>query len=230
MKPYVILVVDDDPDILTILKDNLTLDGYQVTTAATGKEALAVFSRSSFDLVLLDLMLPDMDGVQICRSFRATGNKPILLLTARDRLSDKVLGLESGADDYVVKPFDYLELAARIKALLRRSHGYATVRSERSAGPLRLDSQTRQVKLNDHPIQLTRKEYEILELLIRHANQVLEREVIRKTLWPEDKLYSWSRTIDVHIQHLRTKLEAEPDCACRITTVQGVGYMLEVPA
>ena len=116
MNRFAILVVDDDPDILTILRDNLKLDGYEVTTAENGRGALELFGRSTFDLVLLDLMLPDMDGVQVCRSLRAVTNKPILLLTAKDRLSDKVLGLESGADDYLVKPFDYLELAARIKA------------------------------------------------------------------------------------------------------------------
>ena len=227
MNRFAILVVDDDPDILTILRDNLKLDGYEVTTAENGRGALELFGRSTFDLVLLDLMLPDMDGVQVCRSLRAVTNKPILLLTAKDRLSDKVLGLESGADDYLVKPFDYLELAARIKALLRRSYGYNAARSTQKTGPMDLHAKTRQVRIRDRTVQLTRKEFEILALLARHANQVLERETIRKAVWPGDKLYRWSRTIDVHIQHLRNKIETECDCPCRIATVQGVGYMLE---
>ena len=227
MTPYTLLVVDDDPDILTILRDNLVLDGYRVTTADTGRQALELFHKTFFDLVLLDLMLPDIDGVQLCRSLRAVTNKPILLLTAKDRLSDKVLGLESGADDYMVKPFDYLELAARVKALLRRSYGYKTARCVPHNGPFGLDSQVRQVKFRQNTIQLTRKEFEILELMAQHANQVLEREAIRKAVWPDDKLYRWSRAIDVHIQHLRNKIESEADCPCRITTVQGVGYMLE---
>ncbi len=226
MNPYAILVVDDDPDIRTILRDNLVLDGYQVTTADSGRRALELFSQASYDLVLLDLMLPDIDGVQVCRSLRASTSKPILLLTAKDRLSDKVLGLESGADDYLVKPFDYLELAARVKALLRRSYGYNTVYCVRHNGPLKLDAQSRLIKIKDRMIQLTRKEFEILEFLARHANQVLEREAIRKAVWPDDKLYRWSRTIDVHIQHLRNKIESENGCPCRITTVPGVGYML----
>ena len=124
MGQFSILVVDDDPDILTIIKDNLELDGYEVFTAALGKDALSILEKESINLIILDLMLPDVDGIQICRATRAKSHVPIIMLTAKDTVSDKVLGLESGADDYIVKPFDYLELAARVKAQLRRSKTY----------------------------------------------------------------------------------------------------------
>jgi DNA-binding response OmpR family regulator len=225
---YSILVVDDDEDILTILRDNLILDGYSVATAGTGKKALAAIQDKTFDVVVLDLMLPDIDGVQVCRSIRAKANTPILLLTAKDRLSDKVLGLESGADDYMVKPFDYLELAARVKALLRRSHAYSITPGVEIVGPFALQPQTRSVGIDSRSIALTKKEFDILELLMRHAGKVLERDAIRKALWPDDKLYRWSRTIDVHIQHLRAKLEDDPETPRYIITIQGIGYMLDV--
>jgi DNA-binding response OmpR family regulator len=223
-----ILVVDDDPDILMILKDNLKLDGYRVLCARDGREALDLFGSHPVDLIVLDLMLPDLDGLQICRTVRAGSRVPIILLTAKDAISDKVLGLECGADDYMVKPFDYLELAARIRARLRRSGGFEDpLPPVLEIGNLKLDQTARQAHLNGRNVSLTKKEFDLLLLLVRHAGRVLDRETIRQTLWPENRLYKWSRTIDVHIQHLRAKLEPDLDTPHCIITVQGVGYMLK---
>lgn len=231
-----ILVVDDDPDILTVLKGNLELDGYEVITASSGKQALKQFDHQPPDLVVLDLNLPDIDGVQVCRTLRSRTQTPIIMLTARDGLSDKVLGLESGADDYLVKPFDYLELAARIKARLRRRHAYRLVEPTQPApapagspDALVLDPQTRQVTCNGRCVQLTAKQFDLLSLLVRHAGKLLDRAAIRNALWPKRQLYRWSRAIDVHIQHLRAKIEDNPQSPTLIVTVQGKGYRLDLP-
>lgn len=229
MPPLRVLVVDDDPDIVTIIKDNLTLDGYQALTAATGKEALVRFEEGRPHLLVLDLMLPDLDGLQVCRSIRRVSQVPIILLTAKDGVSDKVLGLESGADDYLVKPFDYLELAARIKARLRRRGAYGKLSALTRVGDWELLPQRREVSIAGRAVRLTKKEFDLLNLLFKHAGQVLHRETIRQALWPEAQIYHWSRTIDVHIQHLRAKLEKAPERPAYITTVPGVGYLLRRP-
>lgn len=227
MGRFKILLVDDDPDILTILKDNLELDDYHVVTAATGAECLDRYDREAVDLVILDLMLPDMDGIQVCRSLRSRSRTPIIMLTARDSVSDRVLGLESGADDYVVKPFDYLELAARIKARLRRGRSYTELEAVLEAGKLRLNPDKREAELDGRRVALTKKEFDLLSLLVVHAGRVLDRNAIRRELWPGEKLYKWSRTIDVHIQHLRSKIEKNPERPAYIKTVPGVGYILD---
>lgn len=224
-----ILVVDDDPDILTILKDNLELDGYMVYTATLGNDALSLVDETTPDLVVLDLMLPDLDGIQVCRKIREKHDLPIVLLTARDGLSDKVLGLDSGADDYIVKPFDYLELAARIKACLRRSRLNQMPEDRLVIGSLHLFPDSRRVELNDRPLDLTKKEYDILYLLMQNAGKVMAREHIRGELWPGEQLYKWSRTIDVHIQHLRAKIEPKPEEPRYILTIPGVGYVIDEP-
>lgn len=229
MTTFQVLVVDDDTDILTIIRDNLRLDGYEVTTATTGKAALDRFTRKRPDILVLDLMLPDMDGIQVCRSIRRQSRVPIILLTAKDGVSDKVLGLESGADDYLVKPFDYLELAARIKARLRRGADYRRLSEVTVVGEWELLPQQREVAIAGRSVHLTKKEYDLLSLLFKHAGQVLDRETIRRALWPEAQIYHWSRTIDVHIQHLRAKLETTPEAPAYITTVPGVGYLLRSP-
>ena len=224
-----ILVVDDDPDILTIIRDNLKLDGYKVLTASDGRQALDQFQRKAVDLVVLDLMLPDMDGIQVCRAIRQSSPVPIIMLTAKDGVSDKVLGLESGADDYLVKPFDYLELAARIKARLRRRNSLVSAAQVLHLGGIQIDTAGRQVTVNQHPVALTPKEFDILQLLASRAGQVLSRESIREVLWPDDQLYRWSRTIDVHIKNLRSKLGDNPEDPEYIRTVSGVGYMMPTP-
>ncbi len=226
MEPFNILVVDDDPDILTIIKDNLELDGYTVLTAACGKEAISVFKANAVDLMVLDLMLPDVDGIQVCRTIRATSPVPIIMLTAKDAVSDKVLGLESGADDYIVKPFDYLELAARIKAGLRRSQIYRPEDTLYQVGELELIPERREVEIRGVKIPLTKKEFDILTLFFKHAGRVVDRDTIHNEIWPDRQLYKWSRTLDVHILRLRGKIEANADQPRYIVTVPGVGYML----
>lgn len=226
MNPYKILLVDDDPDILTIIRDNLELDGYEVFTATLGKDAISIFQKKEIDLIILDLMLPDIDGIQVCRATRATSHVPIIMLTAKDSVSDKVLGLESGADDYIVKPFDYLELAARIKARLRRSDPYFSAVDVFKIGNLTLDPEKRELEVDGKKVGLTKKEFDILALLFKHPGRVLDRDTIKMEIWPDRKLYKWSRALDVHIQRLRAKLEKNPENPQYIQTIPGVGYML----
>lgn len=224
-----VLVVDDDDDILRILKDNLELDGYSVETVETGREALEASERSAFDLIVLDLALPDVDGIQVCRLIREKSDIPIIMLTARDRVPDKVLGLETGADDYLVKPFDYLELAARIKACLRRRRPFAEGPDVLEIGELKIEIAKNTVWKREDRVSLTQREFALLLLLARNAGSVMNRATIRHTLWPAGDLYRDSRAIDVHIQHLRCKLEDNPAQPQYIVTVQGVGYMMSVP-
>lgn len=229
MQSFHILVVDDDPDILRILQDNLELDGYRVSTASTGKEALQAFEAGTASLIVLDLFLPDIDGIQVCRSIREKSSIPIIMLTARDRITDKVLGLETGADDYMVKPFDYLELAARIKACLRRS-GPAP-REERILRfrDLIIDPAKGSVLKRGEKVKVTQREFRLLVLLAGNIGKTMNRGTIRSALWPEGELYKDSRAIDVHIQHLRSKLEDNPADPQYIKTVQGVGYSFSLP-
>lgn len=217
-----ILVIDDDPDILKVLQENLRLEDYEVFTAATGEEALRATERHSPDLIILDLMLPDLDGLQVCRRLRKESVIPIIMLTARDRVSDRILGLEMGADDYVVKPFDTMELMARVKACLRRSKGL--IREQIQLDDLRVNLRKREVRLKNKPIHLTFKEFELLRTLISHSGEALSRDFIRQQAWKDASLYDWSRTIDMHIQRLRQKLEKDPENPRYILTVPGVGY------
>ena len=219
-----ILVVDDDSDILKVLKANLELHGYRVDTAENWKEAQEILSKLQPDLILLDIMLPDGDGIEICRTLRdKSPHIPIILLTARDKISDKVLGLESGADDYVVKPFETLELLARIKACLRRVQS-SSAEDKISIGDIRIDFRKRRVTISGKEIVLTPKEYDLLCLFITNQDKVLSRETIRNNLWRNSHIYSWSRVIDVHIQHLRQKIEKDPSNPKLILTVPGAGY------
>jgi DNA-binding response OmpR family regulator len=225
-----IMVVDDDPDILTVLQGNLELAGFRVVTFTAGLEALAEIKSGPPDLLILDLTLPDIDGIQLCRRLREQQlDFPVIMLTARDGLSDKVLGLECGADDYVVKPFAFLELQARIKTCLRRREvaGGGENLDSLNLGSLRIDRQRRQVWVAEKEVELTKKEFSLLLLLAENRGRVMTREDIRKALWGRRQLYSWSRTIDVHIRHLRQKLEADPEHPTLIRTVIGVGYRLQ---
>lgn len=221
--------MDDDPDILRILADNLELDGYEVSEASSGQTALKLFKQLEPDLIILDLTLPDIDGIQICRSIRESSDVPIIMLTARDRVPDKVLGLETGADDYMVKPFDYLELAARIRACMRRRRPSMGDSDIFQVGELRIDVGQKTVWKGQEKIRLTQRQFKLLLLLARNAGRVLTRMEIRRALWPNGELYTDSRAIDVHIQHVRYKLEDNPSTPRYIVTVQGVGYMLSVP-
>lgn len=218
-----ILVIDDDKDILKVLKANLELHKFEVVTANSWTDGQHAISMSAPDLLLLDVMLPDGDGVEICRELRKQHPAmPIILLTAKDKISDKVIGLESGADDYVVKPFETLELIARIKACIRRAK--PTAEYQISIGDLSIDYKKRIVKLKNKEITLTPKEYELLCFLVNNRGSVISREDIKKHLWKDSRIYSWSRVIDVHIQHLRQKIEKNPSDSNYIMTVSGIGY------
>lgn len=219
-----ILAIDDDSDILKVLKANLELHDYQVDTAENWHDAKELISQSRPDLVILDIMLPDGDGVEICRQLRKDLHQtPVILLTAKDKTSDKVFGLESGADDYVVKPFETLELIARIKACLRRSTSLPA-EDKISIKNIRIDFRKRRVTISGKEVDLTPKEYDMLCLFIENQGKVLSREDIRKQLWKTSRIYSWSRVIDVHVQHLRKKIEKDPSNPKFIYTVPGAGY------
>ena len=223
-----ILVVDDDRDILKVLKANLELSNFDVFTADTWKKAEEVIDDTSVDLLILDIMLPDRNGIEACCSIRKNGSTmPIIMLTARDQLSDKVTGLECGADDYVVKPFETLELVARIKACLRRTS--ISQKSIINAGDILIDNRTRHVTVRDKEIDMTPKEYDLLLYLVTHRGEVLSRKNIRKNVWKDSSLYSWSRVIDVHIQHIRQKIEKDAASPEYIITISGVGYMFNIP-
>jgi DNA-binding response OmpR family regulator len=219
-----LLAVDDDSDILKVLKANLELHGYSVDTAENWNDAKKVLSKSQPDLIILDIMLPDADGIEICKSMREESPEiPIILLTAKDKISDKVFGLESGADDYVVKPFETLELRARIDACLRRVQS-SSGEDKIIEGDIRIDFRKRLVTISGKVIDLTPKEYDLLCYFITNKGKVISRESIRNNLWRTSHIYSWSRVIDVHIQHLRHKIEKDPSNPKIILTVSGTGY------
>ncbi len=217
-----ILAIDDDPDILRVLKANLELNDFVVETASNCREAEDRLNEELPDLIILDLILPDGDGVEFCRKLRSEFQIPVIMLTARDRVSDKVIGLESGADDYIVKPFETLELIARIKACLRRyrPEGDAVLK----AGEITLNYNTRTVEVRGKEVYLTPKEFDFLALLMENRGKVLTRNFIKRSLWKSSQIYSWSRVIDVHIQHLRRKIESDPSSPEYILTIPGVGY------
>jgi len=217
-----ILIIEDDQAILKLLKRSLTYEGYEVETADDGPTGLSKARELQPDLVILDWMLPGMDGLEICHRLRVSGDTPVLMLTAKDTIQDRVQGLDAGADDYLVKPFDVDELFARIRALLRRTQ------SQRNPiltfADLTLDTGSRQATRGERNISLTAKEYDLLELFLRHPRQVLTREVIFDRVWGYD-FGGESNVLEVYIRYLRQKLEAggEPRL---IHTVRGVGYVL----
>lgn len=217
-----ILVVDDDPDIVDILRRGLIYEGYTVDTASDGSEALAKAHQVEPDLVILDIMMPGVDGVEVSKRLRQAGDVPILMLTAKDAKADKMEGFDSGADDYVVKPFDLDELLARVKALLRR-------RQPQDGEILRfsdlsLDTATREVTRGNEGIDLTALEFDLLEHFMRHPRQVLKREKIYDSVWGYD-FDGESNLIEVYVSYLRTKLEAN-DRPRLIHTIRNVGYVL----
>jgi two-component system response regulator MprA len=218
-----ILVVDDDPNILRVMKRALTYAGYHVDEAETGESALAAAQDRPPDIVVLDVMLPGVDGLEVCRRLRATAPRlPILLLTARDRVPDRVAGLDAGADDYLVKPFALDELLARVRALLRRTRpGEGQVLTH---ADLTIDPATREVRRGTRLIDLTAREHDLLEFLVRHSRQVFSRETIFERVWGSEFMGE-SNVIDVVVMRLREKLEAgnEPRL---VQTVRGVGYTL----
>jgi two-component system, OmpR family, response regulator MprA len=220
-----ILIIEDDGEILLVLKRVLSYEGYIVDTALTGKAGLALASEQQPDLVILDWMLPDMDGLEVCRHLQKVGNQPILMLTAKDTTRDQVAGLDAGADDYMVKPFEIEELLARIRALLRRTAADRVKLLQFM--DLKLDSSTHKAFRNDREIELTAREFDLLDLFIRHPRQVMRREVIFEKVWDYD-FGGESNVLDVYIRYLRQKLEQDGESRL-IYTIRGVGYVLREP-
>lgn len=220
-----ILLVDDEQSIQTLLSYPLRKDGYQVTSALDGSEALQRFEDGRFDLVVLDVMLPQVDGVEICRRLRARSQVPIIMLTAKGSETDKVAGLEVGADDYITKPFSLREFRSRVKAALRRSRmgGEPSAGGAIESDELTIDFDRRMVTLRDEEVQVTYVEFEILGALARTPGRVLTRETLLEHVWGDSE-YRDPRTVDVHIRHLREKLESDPKEPEFLFTVRGVGY------
>jgi len=221
-----ILVIEDEEKILNFLRRGLIYEGYRVETAMDGSAGLASARDNPPDLVILDWMLPGIDGLEVCRRLRAASNVPILMLTAKDAVADRVQGLDAGADDYLVKPFALDEVLARLRALLRRAKPEAP--EILSYADLRLDTGTHQAFRGERPIDLTAKEYELLELFLQHPRQVMTREVIYDRVWGYD-FGGESNIIEVYVRYLRQKTEAggEPRL---LHTVRGVGYVLRETA
>jgi DNA-binding response OmpR family regulator len=223
-----ILLVDDEQSIQTLLSYPLRKEGYHVTSALDGTEALQRFDEGRFDLVVLDLMLPRRDGVEVCRELRSRSQVPIIMLTAKGSESDKVAGLEVGADDYITKPFSMREFRSRVKAALRRSRMAGAGAEREDNGPivhadLTIDFQRRLVTLGEEEIKVTYVEFEILGALARSPGRVLTRETLLEHVWGDSE-YRDPRTVDVHIRHLREKIERDPKEPEFLFTVRGVGY------
>lgn len=217
-----ILVVDDDPEILGMIRRGLTYEGYAVDTAADGMEALQKAVDQQPDLVILDVMMPRLDGTEVARRLRKATAVPILMLTAKGTVADKVAGLDSGADDYLVKPFDFDELLARIRALLRR--GQSLEEEKLAFADITMDTGTMEVRRAGEPIELTALEFKLLTFLIRHPRQVLKRDQIYENVWGYD-FAGESNVIEVYMRYLRSKLEAGGKPRL-IHTIRGVGYSL----
>jgi DNA-binding response OmpR family regulator len=221
-----ILLVDDEDAVLKLLAFPLRRDGYRVLEARDGESALEVFHRERVDLVVLDIALPRLDGLEVCRRMRAESMVPIVMLTARDEEMDKVVGLELGADDYITKPFSIREFRSRVRALLRRASVNAPAAEgdgELVAGELRIDLSRRRVQIRDRSPELTYVEFEILRTLAAEPGRVFTRSTLLTLIWGDDAFRD-PRTIDVHVRHLREKLELEPARPELILTVRGVGY------
>ncbi len=224
-----ILIVEDESSFSEALAFLLGKEGFEVSVAEDGRAALNLFAKEGADLILLDLMIPEVSGVDVCRTIRTTSQVPIIMLTAKDAEIDKVVGLELGADDYVTKPYSSRELIARIKAVLRRGvsdiedHGDLDVVS---VGPIRLDTARHQASINGAPVGLPLKEFELLEFLMRNAGRVLTRSQLIDRVWGGD-YFGDTKTLDVHIKRLRSKIEADPANPVLIQTIRGLGYKLE---
>ncbi|MCI7736182.1 MAG: response regulator transcription factor [Clostridiales bacterium] len=224
--PKKILLVDDEPLILKGLKFSLEQDGYLTDSAMDGEEALSKVFSDNYDMVLLDVMLPGLDGIEVCQRVRERSNVPIIMLTAKGEDMDKILGLEYGADDYMTKPFNILEVKARIKSILRRSQPSHEALEEKRVvrvHDLEVNCQSRTVALAGEPVRLTAKEFDLLQLLITHRGKVYSREELLETVWKYDYMGDM-RTVDVHIRRLREKIERDNARLEFILTKWGVGY------
>jgi two-component system response regulator RegX3 len=221
-------VVEDEESFSDALSYMLRKEGFEVSVAATGTSALTQFDRTGADIVLLDLMLPEMSGTEVCRQLRQRSAVPIIMVTARDSEIDKVVGLEIGADDYVTKPYSPRELVARIRAVLRRQSAEAAEVSTPTlaAGPVRMDVERHVVTVEGTSVQLPLKEFELLELLLRNAGRVLTRGQLIDRVWGADYVGD-TKTLDVHVKRLRSKVEPEPSAPRYIVTVRGLGYKFD---
>lgn len=221
-----VLVVDDEKLIVKGIRFSLLQDGMEVDCAYDGAEALNMAKANSYDMILLDVMLPKMDGFEVCQAIREFSDVPIVMLTAKGDDMDKILGLEYGADDYITKPFNILEVKARIKAIMRRTSPERAPQVQSSViekGDIKLDCDSRRLFINDNEINLTAREFELLEILIKNENKVYSRESLLKIVWGED--YPGDvRTVDVHVRRLREKIEANPSEPKYVHTKWGVGY------
>jgi two-component system response regulator RegX3 len=222
-----ILVVEDEPSFSDALSYMLRKEGFEVAVAATGPEGIEEFGRAGADLVLLDLMLPGLSGLEVCRQLRTKSDVPVIMLTAKDAEVDKVVGLEIGADDYVTKPFSARELVARIRAVLRR-HGEKAEAgtSVLEAGPVRMDVDRHVVTVNGDDASMPLKEFELLEFLLRNTGRVLTRSQLIDRVWGSDYVGD-TKTLDVHVKRLRSKIEPDPAKPKHLLTVRGLGYKFE---
>lgn len=221
-----VLVVDDEKLIVKGIRFSLLQDGMEVDCAYDGEEALNRAKANSYDMILLDVMLPKMDGFEVCQAIREFSDVPIVMLTAKGDDMDKILGLEYGADDYITKPFNILEVKVRIKAIMRRTSPERAPQVQSSViekGDIKLDCDSRRLFINDNEINLTAREFELLEILIKNENKVYSRESLLKIVWGEDYLGD-VRTVDVHVRRLREKIEANPSEPKYVHTKWGVGY------
>lgn len=217
-----LLLIDDEPTLVETVQTKLRKEGYTVFTAGTAEDGMRLFRQVKPDLLLLDVMLPNRSGFDLCRAIRRDSNVPIIFLTARASEADRVAGLELGGDDYVVKPFDLAELAARVKAVLRRSTGESPPEVV-EIGNLRIDPRTHEATREGAPVPLSPKEFALLYFLARNRGQVFSRDALLDRVWGHDAFVS-SRTIDVHVRWIRERIEADPSKPAFLVTVRGVGY------
>ena len=225
-----ILLVEDEESYRDPLTYQLTREGYDVVAAATGPEGLEAFARGGVDLVLLDVMLPGMSGVEVCRELRKTSAVPVIMLTAKDSEIDKVVGLEIGADDYVTKPYSFRELLARVRAVLRRGKGSAEEPADDvevvEAGPVRMDVDRHEVRVRGELVSFPLKEFELLEMLLRNAGRVLTRGQLIERVWGADYVGD-TKTLDDHVKRIRAKIEKDPAVPVLVVTVRGLGYKFD---
>lgn len=225
-----ILIVEDEESILMALEDDLGMEGYEVSSATDGLRGLSMAREGDYDLIILDIMLPKMDGFEVCKQLRQAGiTTPVLILTAKSQEIDKVLGLELGADDYVTKPFSPRELLARVKALLRRARLTQEDIALYHFGSIEVDFKKYEAKKGGWPIYLTALEFSLLRFLIQHEGQVMSRDTILDEVWG-DEVNVFPRTVDTHIAHLRKKIEDDPANPRCILGVRGIGYRFVIPS
>ncbi len=223
-----ILIIEDETALAEALKYTLGKEGYEVEAVHDGAEGLGAFENGGADLVLLDIMLPSLDGLEVCRRIRRASRVPIVMLTAKDSDLDEVLGLETGADDYITKPFNMRTLLARIKTILRRAReGGAEMGAAATCGDIRLDRERHQVTVRGNPVELTPIEYGVLDALMARAGRVVAREHLLASVWGD--FCGSGKTLDVHVRHLREKIEADPGRPRHLKTVRGTGYRLVAP-